>query len=199
MRIVLCSAAMIMMTSTATLAQGVDWTGAYGGISAATQTGTHSYDGGGPGDVYDLEGPAFGAFGGYMWASGNLVYGAEAAVSFGGVYEMTLDGATSYKDDYEYDRFFDLKGRLGYAAGNVLVYGTLGVSQTQYQADITGDQVNTNVTGVIYGLGADYKVTDSYFVGAEYLRRNYDFYESQQGVSIGADVNTFTLRVGLKF
>ena len=199
MRIVLCSAAMIMMTTTATLAQGVDWTGAYGGISAATHTGSQVYDDGGPGDVYDLEGPAFGAFGGYMWASGNLVYGAEAAVSFGGVYEVSLDGVTSYKDEYEYDRFFDLKGRLGYAAGNVLVYGTLGVSQTQYQADITGDQVNTNVTGVIYGLGADYKVTDSYFVGAEYLRRNYDFYESQQDVSIGADVNTFTLRVGLKF
>ena len=200
MRIVLCSAAMIMMTTTATLAQGVDWTGAYGGISAATQTGTHSYDGGGPGDVYDLEGPAFGAFGGYMWASGNLVYGAEAAVSFGGVYEMTLDGATSYKDEYEYDRFFDLKGRLGYAAGNFLVYGTLGVSRTVFQSDIDGDDpLNINTNGLIYGLGADYKVTERYFVGAEYLRRNYDFFDSGQDVDIGSEINTFTLRVGLKF
>ena len=132
MRQLICAASMVAMAATAAVAQDSGWTGGYGGLSMATQSGSHEYS---DGDVYDLEGPAFGAFGGYMWGNGALVYGAEAAITFGGVYEVDQDGSDSYKDEYEYQRFFDLKGRVGYAVNNFLVYGTLGMSRTEFKAD----------------------------------------------------------------
>ena len=190
-------AVIMSLASGSVSAQDADWTGAYGGLSMATNTGTHDYIGF---DDYGVEGPAFGAFGGYLWGNGNLVYGAEVAATFGGVYEFETDGSESYMDEYEYDRFFDLKGRVGYAVSNFLVYGMLGVSRTRFDANIGEiDEVRTNATGLIYGLGADYKLGDSYFVGGEYLRRNYDYFEAGQEADIDANLNTFTLRFGMQF
>jgi outer membrane immunogenic protein len=199
MRFLLCAASVVVMTASSGIAQDSSWTGGYGGLSMATHTGSHEYDDSGV-DDYDLEGPAFGAFGGYMWANGNLLYGAEAAITFGGVYEVDPDDDTSYKDEYEYSRFIDLKGRVGYAVSDFLVYGALGVSQARFDSEIgSTNQANNTTTGMILGLGADYRIAERYFVGAEYLRRDYDFFDSAQEVDIDAEINTFTLRAGMKF
>jgi outer membrane immunogenic protein len=199
MRRILVTASLFAFSAGMTLAQGIDWTGGYGGVSMATHSGTHEYDDSGE-DDYDLEGPAFGAFGGYMWGNGNLVYGVEGAISLGGVYEVTTDDTTTYKDEYEYTRFIDVKGRVGYAVSNFLLYGALGMSQARFESDIgSSDQANTNTSGMVFGLGADYQIADRYFVGAEYLRRDYDFFDSGQSVDIDAEIDTFTLRAGMKF
>ena len=180
-------------------AQGLDWTGAYGGVSMATTSGEHEYDNSGVVDYY-LEGPAFGAFGGYLWGNGAVVYGAEAALTFGGVYEVDPDDDFSYKDSYEYDRFFDLKGRVGYAAGDFLVYGALGMSWTRFQSNIGGKgSATVNTSGMVYGIGADYRIADGFFAGAEVLRRTYDFYDAGQDTDIDAEMDTITLRVGMQF
>jgi outer membrane immunogenic protein len=180
-------------------AQGLEWTGAYGGVSMATNSGEHEYDNSGTVD-YDLEGPAFGAFGGYLWGNGAVVYGAEAALTFGGVYEVDPETDTTYKDEYEYDQFIDVKGRVGYAAGDFLVYGALGMSWTRFQSNIGGKGSETiNTSGMVYGIGADYRIADRYFAGAEVLRRTYDFYDAGQDVDIDAEMDTFTLRVGMRF
>jgi len=176
-------------------AQGLDWTGFYGGVLGATHDGTHEYDNSGSTD-YDLEGPAFGVFGGYQWANGNLVYGAELAASRGGVYEVSTDGVDSYKDEYEYTRFFDVKGRLGYGMNNVLVYGTLGLSRANWVSDTTTEM---SANGTVMGVGADYQVNDRFFVGAEYLRRTYDFNDFNQSSDIDAKINSLGLRLGMKF
>lgn len=198
MRFLLCAASMVALIATTALAQDADWTGAYGGLSMATNDGSQEYDN--DGDPYELEGPAFGVFGGYMWANGQLVYGAEAALTLGGVYEVDGEDGTSYKDEYEYDRFFDVKGRLGYAVSDFLLYGTLGVSRTRFRSSIgEPDYVATNTTGMIYGVGADYRFGDRYFAGGEYLRRDYDFFDAGQEVDIEAEIDTFSLRVGMKF
>jgi Outer membrane protein beta-barrel domain len=189
----------MVLCSAAASAQDAGWTGAYGGLSMATNSGSHEYNA--PGDeFYDLEGPAFGAFGGYNWAYGNLIFGVEGAATFGGVYEVETDGSTSYKNVYEYDRFLDLKGRVGYAVSDFLVYGTLGISSARFRADI-GDpeQVDTETTGMLYGVGADYSFGDRYFAGGEIVRRSIDFFEARQADEIDAEIDTFTLRVGMKF
>lgn len=181
------------------MAQDSGWTGGYGGLSMATNDGTHEYDSSGETD-YELEGPAFGAFGGYMWGNGNLVYGAEGAVTFGGVYETDPDDGDTYKDEYEYDRFVDLKGRVGYATGDFLVYGALGVSNARFQSNIGNTtEGSISTTGMIYGLGADYRFGNNFFAGAEYLRRNYDFFDPEQSVDIDSEIDTFSLRFGMKF
>lgn len=186
-----CGVAVSLVLGSAAFAQ--DLSGFYGGLSMATHSGSHVYDGG-P-EEYDLEGPAFGLFVGYMQNSGTLSFGGELAVSKGGVYEVTTDGATSYKDQYEYTRFIDLKGRVGYSMNNVLLYGTLGLSRAAFNSDGT----NVDSSGLLFGVGADYAINDKFFVGAEYLRRNYDYYDVGQDVDIDASISSVALRAGIKF
>lgn len=56
-----------------------------------------------------------------------------------------------------------------------------------------------NVNGNLFGLGAEYKVNEKFFVGAEILRRNYDFYDPFQDDDIEAKMNSFGLRAGISF
>lgn len=176
------------------LAQSVDWTGFYGGISGAINDGTQDYDSDGQTD-YDLEGPTFGIFAGHSWSNGPLIYGVELAASRGGVYEVSLDGETSYKDDYEFTRFVDLKGRVGYAMNSVLVYGTLGLSRTRFVEN--GATSTYDASGLIYGVGADYQIGARSFVGAEYTRRTYDV--GLSGGTLDAEMDTLAFRLGMKF
>jgi hypothetical protein len=87
MRICLVSLSFVAMTASAGFAQGSDWTGAYGGLVASFNTGTNNYMTSIEGPFY-LEGKTLGAFGGYLWGTGKIVYGAEAEVSVGKVYEV---------------------------------------------------------------------------------------------------------------
>jgi opacity protein-like surface antigen len=171
-----------------------DLTGFYGGLSMATHDGTHDYDDGD--SEYDLEGPAFGGFVGYMVTGSKLSYGGELAVSKGGVYEVSTDGETTYKDEYEYTRFIDLKGRVGYNVSNVMLYGTVGLSRAHFISDVD-DSVNAK--GYLLGVGAEYKINDKFFVGAEYLHRNYDYVDPFQEVDIDANINSVGLRAGISF
>lgn len=192
MRTVLaCGVSLSLGLGSAAMAQ--DLSGFYAGLSMTTHSGSHVYD---DGDEYDLEGPAFGGFVGYMMTSGNLSYGGELAASKGGVYEVEPDDSTSYKDEYEYTRFLDLKGRVGYTMDKVFLYGTVGLSRAHFVSNVT---TSVNSTGNVFGVGADYNVNDKFFVGAEYLRRNYDYFDPQQDVDIDASINSISLRGGIKF
>ncbi|WP_103256346.1 outer membrane protein [Tabrizicola aquatica] len=193
MRKAMLCATVLTMAAGSVAAQDAGWAGYYGGVMGATHKGGQDYEGGS--SSYDLEGPAFGIFAGHLWESGTLVYGAEVAAGRGGVYEVSEDGETSYKDDYEYNRFLDVKARAGYALNNVLLYGTIGLSR----ASFLSNETTTDSTGLILGVGADYKVNDRFFLGAEILRRNYDFYDNGQDVDIDASFNSLGLRAGIRF
>jgi outer membrane immunogenic protein len=127
--------------------------------------------------------------GGYNLSSGPFVYGAEIAFLSGSVYEEDLNGVDTYPD-YEFTQFVDLKGRLGYATGDFLVYGALGYSF----ADWSESGADYDAEGWLAGVGVDYAVGGKYFVGAEYVMRdlhaNYPF---------DATVNTFSVRAGIRF
>lgn len=190
--VVLCGVAMLAVAGAAS---AQDPTGFYAGGSMATHSGSQVYDGD-VGDPFDLEGPAFGLFAGYLMTKGNLSFGGEVSVSKGGVYEYDPVFDESFKDEYEYTEFIDLKGRLGYTVSNVMLYGTAGLSRTNFVSDVV-DSVNAN--GNLYGLGAEYKVNEKVFVGAEYLRRNFEFNDPFQSVDIDAEMDSLSLRAGVSF
>jgi outer membrane immunogenic protein len=185
----------VAMLSSVGMASAQDLSGFYAGGSMATHSGSQVYDGD-VDDPYDLEGPAFGLFAGYLMSRGNLSFGGELSVSKGGVYEYYAPDDESYKDEYEYTRFIDLKGRLGYTMSNVLLYGTVGLSRSNFISDVVD---SVNVSGNLYGVGAEYKVNEKFFVGAEYLRRNYEFNDPFQSVDIDAEMNSLNLRAGISF
>lgn len=132
------------------------------------------------------DGRALGVFGGYNIQNGNLVYGGELRY-------LAFDGVESEIDDFELTRTVDLRGRVGLAAGNALFYGALGYSWVQM--DDAGTDISLD--GMNYGLGAEYNVTESLFLGVDLTRR--DVSGSEGGISYEGDVDTATLRVGFRF
>ena len=175
----------------APVVQSVDWTGGYVGLSFGAATGnadvpTTSFD-------YD-DGTSLGIFGGYNVQSGSLVYGGE--LGYSSVSDVVYAGAGTGNES-TFDSMLDLRGRLGYATGNALLYGALGYAWGD--ATIAGSDVSAD--GWTFGLGVDYLVSDAVFVGLDWTSRNLDgTYEgAAETFDFDTSLNTLGLRVGMKF
>ncbi|MCI5112924.1 MAG: porin family protein [Marivita sp.] len=148
---------------------GGDWTGAYGGLSLGNLSA--DADGG----LDDSEG----VYGGYDYDFGQFVVGGELDYQTGE--DIELGGI-------EVDDVLRAKVRGGYDLGQTLVYATVGAAQ-----------LNTNIgddTGFVGGLGVEYKVTEQFTVGGEYLAHRFDDFDDT-GVDVDAD--TVSLRGSFRF
>jgi opacity protein-like surface antigen len=125
-------------------------------------------------------------FAGYNFQNGNLVYGPE--VTLWSV-NATLAGPV------ELNRLADIRGRLGWAAGDALFYGALGWSWGRYENTSSGFDIDMD--GHNIGLGVEYNVTESVFVGVDYTRRSIE--GSEAAIDVELDVDTLTLRGGFRF
>ncbi len=187
--------------------------GAHGGGAWGKTGGT---------DSFDLDGALGGVHGGYQWQSGNFLIGAEGEVSFGNtsgdasqVERENFFGTpitTRYAIEAKADTVASLKGRLGYAAGPVLLYATGGVAWTWLDIDAnataTGGGLSVSeslsgsdvLTGWTVGGGAEMKFTNSISgrLDVSHYEFNDDF--SDSGIDIDdADVNFTVVRAGLTF
>lgn len=172
--------------------QAADWTGAYvGGLASFNNSGDVLYyeNGVWDDDTWPVEGTQYGAFAGYNMSYGTFVVGGEIAYSAGSVFQ------TGYPT-YELTDFIDLKARVGATSGEALIYGVVGWSTGTH--DEGGDELVT-MSGLNYGVGADFLVTDSIFIGAEYLFRDLSGDFSGEIWSMDADIQSIQLRVGMKF
>ncbi|MFW2544102.1 outer membrane protein [Primorskyibacter sp. 2E107] len=148
-----------------------DWTGPYAGLSF----GNLSMDSGG----VEEDGMIYGLFGGYDYDFGQFVAGAELE------YQATDDFSLGGVD---VDDVWRLKARGGYDAGPALLYATAGYAKA-----------NTSIgdaEGAVYGVGMDYKVTERFTVGAEYLRHDFNDIGS---TNIDAEADTISLRGAMRF
>lgn len=167
-----------------------DWSGPYVGLAYGKGSGGFTYSNG---DSFDLEsGNVKSLFAGYLMQRGNMVFGGELALSRGS--DITTVG---FPLEYV-DRMIDLKGRVGFASDRALFYGVLGLSRVSYNFDIVPAQ-NYDATGLGYGLGVDFAVTDRLMVGLEYMNRKTDGDIPTTVLTSDLDVNTLSLRVGLSF
>jgi opacity protein-like surface antigen len=151
---------------------GGDWTGAYGGLSLGNLSA--DADGG----LDDSEG-VYGIHGGYDYDFGQFVVGGELDYQTGE--DIQLGGI-------EADDVLRAKLRGGYDLGRTLVYGTVGAAQ-----------LNTNIgddTGYVGGVGVEYKVTEQFTVGGEYLAHRFDDFDDT-GVDVDAD--TVSIRGNFRF
>jgi len=116
-----------------------------GPIETALATWDGWYFGGHVGGAADGDNNVVGGLQlGHNRQNGNMVYGAEADVSFG-------DDTTG-----------SIRGRLGFAGQSWLVYGTAGLALSDDEA------------GVVAGGGIEYKVAGNTSVGAEALYYDLD-------------------------
>lgn len=147
----------------------MDWSGAYAGVSVGQWTGEYTPV---PTFGVDLEDISIvGGHIGYALQSGALVYGAEIAFS---ALDQDIAFATSFPGDNRITGMVDVSGRFGYAAGPVLIYGLLGASFGTFDLLTVGGQTSTDMTGLHVGLGADYRVSDRFSIGASYVQRWFE-------------------------
>lgn len=150
---------------------------------------------------------------GYNQVTGNYLLGIEGEIGFGNVNGSANDPTNiDPETNVRVKSYGTVAGRAGYVAGDLLVYGKvgLGVVNTNlnwvdpyYEADASG---RATMSGAVVGGGIEYAVKPNMSVKLEYVRflldetntldvQNYDGgYE--QIVGIG---NINTVKIGLNF
>lgn len=164
----------------------ITWAGFYAGI----QAGANFDDLVEPSDSrfrsYKID-PAFvgGIHLGYNWqTSPNWVFGIEGAINLLAD-EIENDDLTSY--------LASLRGRVGYAAGENLFYGTAGVAFLGYQDDIAID----DAVGFVVGAGFERKITSNLSFGVEGLY--YDFSSEHDNLNLDVDRDFWTVQARLSY
>ncbi len=170
------------------MASVTNWSGFYAGGMVSYDSGDHEYN-----DIptqYEfVPAASYGAFAGYNFQNGSFVYGGEVAYS-------TADAELSGFPGEEFTYLADAKARVGYVAGNALIYGVVGGTMGNYTYP---SGTNWDVTGFNYGAGVDYLISPSMFVGLEYLIRDVSGDTNNPGQVSTSIVHSAQLRVGYKF
>ena len=143
-----------------------DWSGFYAGLQYGQGEATASFEGA----EEDTDFDAYGVHGGYNYDFGKYVLGGELDYN-----KIDLD------DDQGEADLTRLRARAGYDLGRFLPYVTLGA------AHISGDD-DLSETDVTYGIGADYKVTEMFTVGAEYTKQDFDDVDDVDGLDLDTDM-----------
>ncbi|AJE45095.1 outer membrane protein [Celeribacter indicus] len=168
---------------------GVDWTGFYAGLQYGQGTASLDFDDDILVDADDEDDfDAYGLHAGYMWDFGQWVAGAE------------LDYNKADFDEADEADLVRLRGRAGYDLGRFLPYVTLGVANISSDfTDVIDDDADFSETGVTYGIGVDYLVSDRFSVGLEYSKQDFDEVEEIGGESIDLDAEMVQIRAAYRF
>ena len=189
-------AAAIIAVCGAAAAEPADWSGPYVGLVVSNEGGDQQYfdnDVPRPGPTFPtyLSGTTSGAFAGYNFQNGALVYGIEAEKTSGSV-------AYGPFPDNRHSDFTEARVRAGYAAGKVLFYGAVGVSSSTW-VENTVDEISAE--GQSFALGIDAQLGQNMLLGVEEMRRNLDsenFNVAPQARFEGS-FDSVRLRLGVRF
>lgn len=157
--------------------------GLYGGVSYGLNTSDENSLG------YSYNSGNAAVFLGYDKQINNFTIGGEIAYTIGGVGldQFSIDG-------YEANNVLDLKARIGTNFNRVHLYGVVGYSMADIDSGYGGG--SESASGLNFGVGADFAVTERITVGIEYLRRNF---EDTGDYATTDSLSTVGLRVGFRF
>lgn len=200
--IISCTAALAAMAGAASAADvspaGYDWTGFYAGVNAGVAWNNSNADNrfnypgrdyGDLGNSIDGDQAAFtgGGMLGYNYQIDQFVLGAEADINYLGFSEETTHRHewgtgvnSSSRISFDANWYGTLRGRVGFAADNLLFYGTGGLAYGHMSAksDISIDIYDAEAQwkgsadsvnwGWTLGAGMEYGI-DKWSLGVEYL------------------------------
>jgi outer membrane immunogenic protein len=108
-------------------------------------------------------GLAGGVEGGYNWQSGRFVFGIEG--------DLDITGADDTFAPWKFSNpwFGTVRGRVGYAFNNVLIYGTGGLAFGELRADTFGLTESHTTAGWTAGVGAEVGLAQNWTAKIEYL------------------------------
>jgi outer membrane immunogenic protein len=123
---------------------------------------------------------------GYNWQRGLLVYGAELNY-------MNLSTGFENNSSTRPQQVAELRGRVGFGASDVLVYGFVGYATSS----LVGATTDVASSGMAFGGGVEYLVNDNFAVGLEASTREIGFSDADD--SFDYSVNSLSLRTSYKF
>ena len=100
---------------------------------------------------------------GYNWQSGQWVFGSEG--------DIQASGATDTFAPWKFSNpwFGTLRGRVGYALGNVMFFGTGGLAFGELRATTFGLSESHSTVGWTAGVGAEMGFAPNWSAKVEYL------------------------------
>ena len=148
-------------------------------------------------DDRDANGVGGTLYGGYNFQNGQIVYGAEADVSYNGEDGSAGAGLTGTQGVNG-----SLRGRVGYDMNPFLIYGTAGVAAADHKIESATDEDSQVAVGYTVGAGVEALVTDNIMARVEYRYTDYasrDFDIDGAKVSRGFDDHSVKVGIGVKF
>lgn len=140
------------------------WTGFYAGAHGGYGEAFDEPGG------FDVGGGLLGMHAGYNYQSGNLVFGVEGDYTGSWMEDTQVAGGLAVTLDVDY--LASIRARLGYAAGNALLYGTIGYAWAEAGTLVNG-LVNvsrsTDFDGLVLGGGVEYKFAQNWSARVEGL------------------------------
>ena len=104
-----------------------------------------------------------GAQAGYNWQNGQFVFGIEGDI------QASAADDTFAPWKFSNPWFGTVRGRLGYAFNNVLVYGTGGLAFGELRAETFGLSESHTNAGWTLGVGAEFGIYQNWTAKVEYL------------------------------
>lgn len=175
-----------------------DWSGAYVGAQAGYGHGGMAIDDGSFEADWNVDGMLGGFYAGYNLQSGSVVYGVEGDYLWSHIEGEEPDaGIANNIVGGSLDWLASIRGRLGYAFDNLLLYGTVGYAwggAEHYQEaawiNAPRGSEDFHVEGVTAGAGLEYAITANWILRAEYRYYHLDGTDSWGPVASGASTYT---------
>lgn len=154
-------------------------------------------------DTIDLKGNTLGMHVGYNWQIRDIVLGVEGDAAWSNV-----DGSRTFSGpawvSANSDWLASIRGRVGYAANNVLLYATGGFAWADANvtvSDLIGSaRSSETLTGYVLGGGIEWKFTQNVSARIEGLHYVFDDHKFNFNPgSLSIDSNVTTIRAGLTF
>jgi len=165
-----------------------NWAGFYAGANVGYEWGKATNT------PTDPSGVMGGLQAGYNWQSGQFVFGAET--------DIQASGADDTFAPWKFSNpwFGTLRGRVGAAFNNFLVYGTFGLAYGDLDGQFGGMSETRTELGWTGGVGLEYGFAPNWSAKAEYLYmdlgdRNFTI----TGMDHGLQANIFRLGVNYHF
>ncbi len=164
-----------------------NWMGFYAGLNLGYQSGEMTNN------PTEPSGGVLGVQAGYNWQSGQFVFGGET--------DLQLSGADDVLAPWKFSNpwFGTLRARLGYAANNILVYGTGGLAYGGIELQSAGLTQDKTHYGWTLGVGAEVGLTPNWTAKVEYLYIDLTDRPYFIGTSNGLESNFLRLGVNYRF
>lgn len=175
------------------------WSGGYVGIQGGGNWANADFANGGATASDDFNGGLIGGFAGANIQNGNFVYGIEGDLN----YNWNSNTYTLFGADTEVgtDISGSVRGRVGYAFDNALLYATGGWAAARGFYDVSGPgggKETEMFNGFTVGAGVDYAFTDTMFGRAEYRYNNFGD-RDLGATNVDFDQHQVTVGIGVKF